>query len=360
MSDAFDVLLVGAGHTHLGVLRQWASEGHPPAGRIGLVSAEPHAWYSGMMPGMVAEEYLPEQCRIALAPLCKAAGVRLIVSAARSLEADSRSLILANRRRVQGAWLSLNVGSAPRLPRLDGPTLELLPVKPFARFAARWQHWQWQPLPIAIIGGGLAGVELALVMAPQVPAVTLFGSGPLLKDQPKALRRRALRHLQDAGVEVREGCRIEAVRGDALIADGAEVWRGLRVVVASGAHPLPWLNGCGLQGERFIEIRPTLQSVSHARIFAAGDCASLADTPHSGVYAVRQAPVLAENLRRAPKGEALLEYRPQRLALALMHDGQDGALLSWAGLTAEGSIMRLWKDHLDRRFVEQHRDVQAR
>ena len=46
----------------------------------------------------------------------------------------------------------------------------------------------------------------------------------------------------------------------------------------------------------------------HENIFAVGDCATLADypqTPKAGVYAVRQGPVLRDNL------EALLEGRPR-------------------------------------------------
>ena len=78
------------------------------------------------------------------------------------------------------------------------------------------------------------------------------------------------------------------------------------------------------------------------------------DTPRNGVYAVRQGPVLAGNLAHALNGEALAAYRPQRHALALLADGQGGALLSWVGLTAEGALLGRWKDWLDRRFMRRH------
>lgn len=40
--------------------------------------------------------------------------------------------------------------------------------------------------------------------------------------------------------------------------------------------------------------------------------------------------------------------------LALPADGQGGALMGWAGLTAEGSLLGWWKDRLDRRFIHKH------
>ncbi len=355
MSEDFDLLLVGAGHAHLGVLRLWAAGGRP-RGRIALICPEPYVWYSGMLPGLLAGRYSAEQCRIPLQPLCAAAGIEWVAAAVTALAADTRTLQLSSGEALQGRWLSLNPGSLPGAPAQDGAGMELLPVKPFPAFIARWQDWQRQPEPLAILGGGAAGVELALAMARQVPTLTLFSAAPLLAGHPPALRRRALRHLQAAGVQVHEGCAVERIRGDALMAAGQTVWRGRRLILATGASPLPWLRESGLEcdGKGFAAIAPTLQSVSHPQILAAGDCASLADTPRNGVYAVRQGPVLAGNLANALNGEALDAYQPQRRALALLADGQGGALLSWAGLTAEGALLGRWKDWLDRRFMRRH------
>lgn len=77
MNGQFDLLLAGAGHAHLGVLRLWLN-GQRPKGRIGLISEGPHAWYSGMLPGLLAGRYRAEQCRIPLQALCAAANVDLL------------------------------------------------------------------------------------------------------------------------------------------------------------------------------------------------------------------------------------------------------------------------------------------
>ena len=359
MTDTFDLLLVGGGHAHLGVLRQWLEQSPPaglPARRIGLLNPGPYSWYSGMLPGLLAGRYQSEQCRVPLQGLCSAVGVELISGSVASLNAQTRELTLEDGRQFAASWLSLNVGSLPKPLPTEGADMQVLPVKPFGAFLECWQHWQASPQPLAILGGGAAGVELALAMAADVPQLSLISAGQLLAGHPPKLRERALRHLANAGVQVQELVAVDAIRGDSLWVGEQHVWNGPRLILATGACPLPWLAATGLASDPqgFIRIGATLQSESHPQIFAAGDCASLSNTLRNGVYAVRQGPALAFNLAAALASQALRAYVPQRRALALLADGQDGALLSWAQLTAEGRWLGRWKDHLDRRFIRRH------
>jgi pyridine nucleotide-disulfide oxidoreductase family protein len=351
----FDLLLAGAGHAHLGVLRQWCT-GQRPQGRIALISEGPYAWYSGMLPGLLAGRYRPEQCRVPLQTLCTAAGVELLQGRLVNLDPGSNTLTLSDGRHLLSSWLSLNLGSQPKAPQGVKSTLELLPVKPFEAFLNVWAEWRRSPQPLAILGGGAAGVELALAFAPQVPVLTLISAAQILAGHPPALRARAIRRLAQAGVRVQEGVAVDGVQGDALMIGKQTTWHGRRVILATGASPLPWLCETGLACDErgFVRVSSTLQSLSHPHILAAGDCASLVGTPRNGVYAVRQGPTLAANLSAALQGHALHSFVPQRRALALLADGQGGALMSWAGVTAEGSLLGWWKDHLDRRFIDKH------
>jgi NADH dehydrogenase FAD-containing subunit len=156
---------------------------------------------------------------------------------------------------------------------------------------------------------------------------------------------------------VRERCRVDEVLDQRLLCAGQTVWQGTRGIVASGASAQPWLQQSGLvcDEQGFVRIGATLQSNSHASIFAVGDCASLANTPHNGVYAVRQGPVLAHNLAALLQGRPLKSYQPQPRALALLACGDGSALASWAGITAEGRWLGRCKDYLDQSFMRRHR-----
>jgi NADH dehydrogenase FAD-containing subunit len=102
----------------------------------------------------------------------------------------------------------------------------------------------------------------------------------------------------------------------------------------------------------------TLQVRGHSSLFAAGDCATLVDSPElpkAGVYAVRQGPVLAINLRALLEGRPLRRYRPQRDFLTLVNFADGSAAGSKWGHAFEGRWVMKLKGRIDRRFVARYR-----
>ena len=356
MTHHYDLLLIGAGHAHLGVLRRWAMVERPP-GRIALLSAGPVAWYSGMLPGLLAGRHNADDCQVELQALCRAAKVELIISPVEGLSAAQQQVQLGDGRTLEASWLSLNVGAQISVPPQQGDAMQLLAVKPFAEFLNQWQHCQAKPTPLAILGGGAAGVELALALAGKVPQLALFSAGHLLDGLSAGVRLRALGHLRQRGVDVREDCPVSRIEDDRLISGNEPVWRGPRLLLASGAKAFAWPqhSGLGCDERGFVLIAPTLQSYTHPTLFAVGDCASLPGARKSGVYAVRQGPILAANLNAVLRGLPLKRYRPQPQSLALLATGDGGALMDWHGYSAGGRLFGRWKDYLDRGFIQRHR-----
>ncbi|UTH36311.1 FAD-dependent oxidoreductase [Pseudomonas sp. KHPS1] len=352
----YDLLLAGAGHAHLGVLRRWALVERPP-GRIGVLALGPDAWYAGMLPGLISGRFSEADCRVELQPLCRAAKVELIEGEIAALDADARLLRLVDGRSLAAEWLSLNVGAGMAIPPQQGDAMQVLAARPIGALLEGWRQWQAEPRRMAILGGGAGGVELALALADKVPGVALFCGGPLLAGLAPGLRLRALGLLRQRGVQVREHCPIGRIEDDWLLSGDEPVWRGRRLLLASGARPWPWLAASGLARDAagFVAIRPTLQSESHGQIFAVGDSASLDGMRRSGRFAVRQAPVLTANLQAALVGRPLRPYRAQWQSLALLATGDGGALLGWHDWSAGGQLYGRCKDWLDRRFIQRHR-----
>src|SRR5882762_5150912 len=107
------VVLLGAGHTHLHVLRHWAAQA-PTRTMLTCVSNFDAATYSGMLTGVLAGEYATSAMEIPLAALCAAAGATLIVDETRTVDIAARRLTLSDDRVVPFDVLSVGVGSVPR------------------------------------------------------------------------------------------------------------------------------------------------------------------------------------------------------------------------------------------------------
>lgn len=125
-------------------------------------------------------------------------------------------------------------------------------------------------------------------------------------------------------------------------------------LVVTGAAAPAWPRAAGLATDErgFIRVGPTLQSVSHPQIFAAGDVAAYAEArPKSGVYAVKAGPVLAGNLRAVSEGRSPTAWTPQERALYLISTGNRHALAAWGRWSIGGDWVWKWKDRIDRGFV---------
>jgi selenide, water dikinase len=358
-----ELLLVGGGHSHLAVLKSFADA---PAGgvRLALLSPSRHAFYSGMVPGVVAGHYRPEDCRVALGALAARAGARFLLDSAVGLDPARREVTTARGERLRYDVLSLDTGSSAGEPA--GAAEHALRVRPVEPFLASWERLRelarrGEIRRIAVIGGGAAGVEVLLAMRHGLAGVAaefvLFSELPVLAGH--GARRRMARILGERGVTVHSGRKVVAAGENGIELKGGERFEAQAAVWATGAYAPSWIAQSGLATDArgFVAVSDTLQSQSRPEIFAAGDVATVIGEPRpkSGVFAVRQGPVLARNLRRALAGEALERFRPPPRSLALISCGDRYAVASWGGLALEGAWVWGWKDRIDRRFVERYR-----
>jgi pyridine nucleotide-disulfide oxidoreductase family protein len=357
------VLLLGAGHAQLAVLAALARQRLPSA-EVLLISASDRQLYSGMVPGLVAGRYSPDQCSIEVAPLAAAAGARFLRGQAVAVDAAEHLVTLADGQRIDYDVLSLNTGPVQDRERIPGAHANGLFVRPIEAFVQLWPRARELAaddlIDVVVVGSGAAGVEIALAVQRAIGercTLTLVSDGPVLAGYGEGVRRRALAALQRRHVQVLPG-RCTAIEAGHVLLGTLRVACDVPIV-ATGSDAPAWLadSGLAIDAAGFVRVGATLQSASHPAVFAAGDVIVRDDQPHprSGVYAVRAGPVLAENLRRFVAGGALVPYLPQRHSLNLLALGDGRAIASWNGWAFQGRMMGWWKDRIDRAFVARYR-----
>ena len=185
----------------------------------------------------------------------------------------------------------------------------------------------------------------------------LFAAGdqPLPTHNAK-VRQAFLRTLKDRGVTVHNNARALKVDGNVVHTADGGVHELDEIVWVTRAATQSWMGESGLAVEAggFVAVKDTLESTSHAGVFAAGDCAAVLEHPRekAGVFAVRQGPPLERNLRRALTGRSLVPFRPQTEFLSLVSTGDKYAVASRGGRFAmEGKWVWVWKDWIDQRFM---------
>ena len=364
------ILLIGGGHAHIEVIRQYPELFGELAVEMILVSPDPGSAYSGMLPGAVAGHYKVEDILINLPSLCEASGVRWLQGRFQALAEDQRSIILADGRVLAFDYISFDIGSVPS--GLKNPhSAHSMGAKPVIPYLQAWERFlqgvcdDSSTRTVTVVGGGVAAFELALAMHHRIGtqqqggrcAWQLISSGELLAGHNPLVRSKGRAVLKRAGFHCRTGVKVSAVEGQKLLLSDGQTLNSDFTVLCTPAMPVLDLSAAGMSvsEQGFLPVDEFLQIKGLHNGFAVGDIAQY-PTPlaKAGVYAVRQGPVLAANLKSAVQGQPLKAFRPQRTFLKLITLGDQQAMASRGWFYCQGSWVWQWKHRIDTGFMEKY------
>jgi selenide, water dikinase len=372
------LVLLGGGHSHIIVLRMLGMNPVPGL-QVTLISPDRRTPYSGMLPGYIAGHYQEEDIHIELDPLCRFAGAGLIQGSVTGLDPDQNKVFIEGRPAIEFDVLSIDIGITPDFTGLQTTSPDLIPVKPIGSFIAQWKKFLAgleTVKNIAVVGGGAGGVELCLSISHRLGSSDLGGLNPagieihqcaaspgLLPDYAAGVKKRVSRELHEAGIVLHDDfTAIDYERGLLRSQEGEQI-EVEKVFWVTNAAAQSWLTdtGVALDEHGYVAVSASLQSLSHPHIFAAGDTAAVIDHPRpkAGVYAVRQGEPLFNNLVHYIHGRRTRAFRPQGSFLSLISTGGRSAVAAKWWFAAQGRICWIWKDWIDRRFVDRFRLLPA-
>jgi len=397
-----NLVLVGAGHAHLQVIRSLA--GHCDFS-ITLIDAQTHASYSGMIPGCVSKLYSPQETTIDLKVLTNWAKVEFIPKRVTNLNIpiggtngrNKKELVLEDGAKVEFDAVSFDIGSSSRgLYETEGVLEHAIPTRPISSLVSRIAAEEEKLVStstdseenkanVLVIGGGAAGIELAMaIYARWKPlfytsncnknslSVTLLHPGSeLLINETKTCRAAIQNVLEKKNIGVMHRSKVRKISNDSIrLTDGTNV-PYTHCIWATGASAHSLTNslrkeGIAVSRDGWIRVNSTLQSLSHPYIFAAGDCATIENLvnektgelrdspPKAGVYAVRAGPILIENLTRFfnSPSPTFIKYKPQDDFLKLLSCGDGTALGFRFGIPIQGPWVWQLKNTIDQLFMD--------
>lgn len=361
-----NLILVGAGHAHMETLlnaRTIIDEGH----RIVLVSPSAYQYYSGMGPGLLGGTYEPQQVRFHVRKMAESRGVAFIKDQAVGIDVQNRTLHLASGQTLTYDLISFNIGSEVPLEKLTIKDETVVPAKPVENLYHARQRLlsaiEKDHLKVAVIGGGPAGVEIAgnlwrLLRHRRHGAEISLYCSKLLPNVPERVRQAARDSLDERKIRVVEGVRAQAMKDRRLVlTDRSDIVSDIAFIAIGTRPPVLFQeSGIGTGPTGGLLVNRYLQSPDHPEIFGGGDCIDFRELPlpKVGVMAVRQGPILLNNLRTVLNGKPLLPFQPPRNYLLIMNMG-NGKGVAWrGGLNWSGRLAFLLKDRIDRGFMRKY------
>jgi NADH dehydrogenase FAD-containing subunit len=360
------LVLIGGGHAHVYLLHKLRFK-KPSDFSIIMISLSDRQYYSGMASAFLEEVYIEKDIYFDLKALCLKSGVTFIQNRVTGINKEDRKISMSNGDTLNFDILSLDTGSIMKDDGIHGINEFAEKIKPLTNLSKIKNdliHEMKDHYCIVIVGGGAAGVEISLSLRAlarklkkDVRIIILNRGSIILKDSIYSARKKALNRLQQMNIEILCNRKIIAVNSTEIELQDKEFIEYDYLVWATGpaSDPLYRKSGFTTDSKGYILVNKYLQSVDCPFIFGAGDCISLENNNHipkSGVFAIKEAPFLYNNIFKYINNIRLRKYIPQKYYLSVIYMGDKKGLLQYYNFSLYGTLSWLIKYYIDRKFMK--------
>ena len=192
-------------------------------------------------------------------------------------------------------------------------------------------------LTVVVVGGGFTGVEATgefvelfhsvLRFYPSIDRamirIVLVEGGPaLLPGLPPRMGRYSAAFLRKRGVEIRTGDGVASADDDGIVLQSGARIETATIVWSAGVAPAPTIGGSALPRTKrgAIIVGRDFRVEGSSDIWALGDCAAIPDGaggfyPLTAQHAIREGPVLADNILATLRGKATKPFHYNALGM---------------------------------------------
>lgn len=356
------VILAGGGHGHVNILKE-IDQKLADQYEITLISDYRRQYYSGMLGGYIEGIYTEEEISFDVQDLCAENHINFVHDKIIEVNDDEKVVVTENNT-YSYDFLSMNLGSQA-IETFDIDPQTTTYVKPIARIV-RFKEQLDQALTgkkesakIIVVGGGAAGVELALALdkAYDQARVEMITSGEHLIPAFNSWSQRIVEKLFDKRNIIHHmDERAEKIEGRHVITSKSR--HEFDYLILSTGTRGPFVNYVGLETNDRNYLLVDDYLMASESIIGMGDMItqkSYPETPKAGVFAIREVPVLTHNLLHLLKGGSrkdLKAYKPQSVYLQILNSGDKKGVLNYGPLAAQGRLAWLLKNKIDTDYMD--------
>lgn len=367
------LVLAGGGHAHmmlLASLGELTSKGH----RVTVVQPSEYHYYSGMGPGMLSTHYSPDDIRFHTRFVVERQGAEFIKAKATKIDPHNNTLHTDNGDLLPYDILSCNVGSFVPFSAIEGKTDHIYSAKPIERLLEAQRHiidhCSTGKVSIAVVGGGPAAVEiagnarhLAKTTTCSNIEVCIFAGKKLMSEYSHSIQKIIRRNFQQRQIRIDESAYVQKIVDGTIILENGTQFTPDIIFLATGVKPSPIFASSGLSTgpDGGLQVNSKLQSTEYTNIFGGGDCIYHSPSPLAkvGVYAVRENPILLQNIQAALQETPLTDFSPGGNYLLIFNLGEGVGALQKGPFVWDGKSSFWVKDYIDRRFMTKFQELEA-
>jgi NADH dehydrogenase FAD-containing subunit len=366
------LILVGGGHAHMTTLEN--IEGIVKKGfKVTVIGPSFYHYYSGMGPGMLGGTYHPDDIRFATQDVVQKQGGVFIKDRVVKVDPDKKEVYTLSGHTFTYDVLSFNAGSyvpmSEDLQRSDN----VYSVKPIEKLMEAADNlkvlFTQKKSVVSIIGGGPSSAEvagnvwqLAKRTKRHMPEIHVFAGKRFMARFPEEVRSKVFSSLTKRGIQIHETGYVTETKPDKIYLESGESFPTDFIFMALGVKPSTIFEKSGLPvgPDKGLAVNKYLQSIKYPEIFGGGDCIYFQPQPLDkvGVYAVRENPVLLNNLMASLEGNRLEPFDPGPEYLLIFNIGGGLGVLKKNSIVFGGRIAFMIKDYIDRKFIKKFQAIE--
>jgi NADH dehydrogenase FAD-containing subunit len=343
--------------------------------QVTVVQPSDFHYYSGMGPGMLSTFYSADDIRFNTRFVVERQGAEFVRARATRIDAQNNILHTDAGDSISYDVLSCNVGSFVPFDNIEGDASNVYSAKPIERLLEAQRSIveccnSNNSISVGIIGGGPAAVEiagntfhLAKTTGCRNIRVCLYAGKKMMSDFSSSIQRIIRRNFQDRGITVDESAYVDKISSGKIVLENGQQHDADIIFLATGVKPSSIFATSGMTTgpDGGLPVNSYLQNTEYANIFGGGDCIYHSPTPLAkvGVYAVRENPILLNNILASLEGSELKLFDPGGNYLLIFNLGEKYGALQKGPFIWGGKLSFTIKDYIDRKFMREFQALEV-